>query len=159
MSALQGENYYLIEVIALIMQELKDLLESDLAKTEHRIIEKSGEKRKVNATDFTWVITVPAIWQDKGKQMMREAAYKVIVMCMPLACISIAKNLGDIGQGAGHAWVRRTVRIRGGGLLFSGKLYIATIVVTVACIDIKYTIKSAVIAIEDMYMQLAIATV
>jgi len=29
------------------------------------------------ATDFDWVITVPAIWRARGKQMMREAGYKV----------------------------------------------------------------------------------
>ena len=29
------------------------------------------------ATDFDWVVTVPAIWTAQGKQMMREAAYKV----------------------------------------------------------------------------------
>ena len=27
--------------------------------------------------DFEWVITVPAIWKARGKQMMREAAYLV----------------------------------------------------------------------------------
>ena len=31
----------------------------------------------VQATDFHWVITVPAIWNASGKQMMREAAYQV----------------------------------------------------------------------------------
>ena len=31
-----------------------------------------------DATDFDWVITVPAIWKAKGKTMMREAGYKVI---------------------------------------------------------------------------------
>ena len=28
-------------------------------------------------TDFDWVITVPAIWDVRGKRMMREAAYLV----------------------------------------------------------------------------------
>ena len=32
---------------------------------------------QVNASDFEWVITVPAMWRSRGKQMMREAAYKV----------------------------------------------------------------------------------
>ena len=31
----------------------------------------------LNADDFTWVITVPAMWKARGKQMMREAAYLV----------------------------------------------------------------------------------
>lgn len=31
----------------------------------------------LEATDFNWVITVPAMWKARGKQMMREAAYMV----------------------------------------------------------------------------------
>ena len=31
----------------------------------------------LDANDFTWVITVPAMWKARGKQMMREAAYLV----------------------------------------------------------------------------------
>lgn len=31
----------------------------------------------ITASDIDWVITVPAIWKSRGKQMMREAAYKV----------------------------------------------------------------------------------
>lgn len=31
----------------------------------------------LKTTDFDWVITVPAIWQARGKQLMREAAYLV----------------------------------------------------------------------------------
>ena len=30
-----------------------------------------------DASDFNWVITVPAIWKPRAKQMMREAAYLV----------------------------------------------------------------------------------
>ena len=31
----------------------------------------------IKASDFDWVITVPAIWKSKGKRMMREAGYMV----------------------------------------------------------------------------------
>ena len=31
----------------------------------------------VNPEDIKWVITVPAIWDDGAKQIMREAAYEV----------------------------------------------------------------------------------
>ena len=31
----------------------------------------------VDQSDVEWVITVPAIWSDAAKQMMREAAYEV----------------------------------------------------------------------------------
>lgn len=76
-SAFLGTSYYLIEVIALIMQDIKICFEKHLATTHYRI-----QERKLKATDFSWVITVPAIWQDKGKQLMREAAYKVLIACM-----------------------------------------------------------------------------
>ena len=33
--------------------------------------------RALEASDFAWVITVPAMWKARGKQMMREAAYLV----------------------------------------------------------------------------------
>ena len=38
-------------------------------------LSRNGECFK--ATDFDWVITVPAIWDARGKRMMREAAYLV----------------------------------------------------------------------------------
>ena len=62
-----GKEYYLVEVIAHILKYLKDEL--------IRILKLSN--LNVTATDFDWVITVPAIWRAKGKQMMREAGYKV----------------------------------------------------------------------------------
>ena len=48
------------------------LFDKHLSMAPHR---KDG--RPLQATDFHWVLTVPAIWKDRGKQMMREAAYKV----------------------------------------------------------------------------------
>ena len=43
----------------------------------------------VDCDDIKWVITVPAIWNDGAKQVMREAAYEVsscysILFCLPL---------------------------------------------------------------------------
>ena len=48
------------------------------------------------AADFDWVITVPAIWDARGKRMMREAAYlvscnnqcvnEIEVFCYRLVC-------------------------------------------------------------------------
>ncbi|XP_019849449.1 PREDICTED: uncharacterized protein LOC109580573 [Amphimedon queenslandica] len=61
-----GEKFYLIEVIAFILQYLKDQLIDRLSRTV----------RPLKTTDFDWVITVPhAIWDARGKRMMREAAY------------------------------------------------------------------------------------
>ena len=34
-------------------------------------------EKDVDLQHITWVITVPAIWNDGAKQIMREAAYKV----------------------------------------------------------------------------------
>ena len=67
MKASNNNEYYLVEVIAHILKYLKDEL--------IRILKLSN--LDVTATDFDWVITVPAIWRAKGKQMMREAGYKV----------------------------------------------------------------------------------
>ena len=67
MKAKNGREYYLIEVIAHILKYLKDELIRTLNAADILL----------EATDFDWVITVPAIWRARGKQMMREAGYKV----------------------------------------------------------------------------------
>ena len=66
--AKNGQQYYLVDVIAQILNYLKiELIENTLKRAGHPL----------QATDFDWVITVPAIWRARGKQMMREAGYKV----------------------------------------------------------------------------------
>ena len=62
-----NKEWYLIEVIAFIIKYLKDEL------FKHLLM--AGISMSVS--DFDWVITVPAIWQARGKQMMREAGYLV----------------------------------------------------------------------------------
>ena len=64
-----GEMFYLLEVIAFILKHVKDLLIDHLSRTV----------KQFKTTDFDWVITVPAIWDARGKRMMREAAYLVNV--------------------------------------------------------------------------------
>ena len=66
-----GESYYLVEVIAFILKHLKDLLIERLSALAVTPLE---------TTDFDWVITVPAIWDARGKGMMREAAYLVCIL-------------------------------------------------------------------------------
>ena len=67
-AAKNGEGYYLVDVIAQILKYLKiELINNHLQCSGHPL----------EATDFDWVITVPAIWRARGKQMMREAGYKV----------------------------------------------------------------------------------
>lgn len=75
-TALNGKEYFLIDVIAHILSHLKEQLLGALR----------DYGLNLESTDFDWVLTVPAIWKAKGKQMMREAGYKVYVIP---ACIYI----------------------------------------------------------------------
>ena len=61
------QEFFLIEVIAMILRHIKDRLLYDLQGTFTGV---------AKATDFSWVITIPARWKARGKQM-REAAYLV----------------------------------------------------------------------------------
>ena len=65
--AQDGSQWYLIEVIALMICSVKDFLEDHLSRSP----------TPLKATQFNWVITVPAIWQSRGRSMMREAGYMV----------------------------------------------------------------------------------
>ena len=57
-------------MIALILKYLKDRLLS-LGEVSQ------GITGALDASDFSWVITVPAMWKARGKEMMRQAAYLV----------------------------------------------------------------------------------
>lgn len=63
--AANGVDFYLVDVFAHILNWMKEKLLEQEARLGLR------------ATDFDWVITVPAAWRACGKQMMREAGYKV----------------------------------------------------------------------------------
>ena len=67
MTSLSGEQYYLVEVIAFVLKHLKQCLRNKLRRAAPLL----------KTADIHWVITVPAIWKQDRKQMMREAAYKV----------------------------------------------------------------------------------
>ena len=67
--AQDGSDWYLIEIIAFMMRSVKDFLEDHLSRWSPTSLLK--------ATEFDWVITVPAIWQFRGRRMMREAGYMV----------------------------------------------------------------------------------
>ena len=76
--ALNSKVFLLVDVIAYILGYLKrELLERHLQRGGHVF----------SATDFDWVVTVPAIWRAGGKQMMREAAYKVWRYIIYVYCI------------------------------------------------------------------------
>ena len=77
-AASNGKKYFLIDVIAHILKYLKDQLIDQLKR------ETAQGLPTLLSGDFDWVITVPAIWRAKGKQMMREAGYKVRELQIPL---------------------------------------------------------------------------
>ena len=56
-----------MDVVAFILKYLKDQLYEGLTRG-------GLDMRRVQ---FRWVVTVPAIWDARGRQMMREAAYLV----------------------------------------------------------------------------------
>ena len=62
-----SEQYYLVDVVAFILKYLKDQLYETVGSTD----------LNMKHVQFDWVVTVPAIWDIRGKQMMREASYKV----------------------------------------------------------------------------------
>ncbi|MED6240467.1 hypothetical protein ATANTOWER_021570 [Ataeniobius toweri] len=64
--AANGKEMMALKVITETLRFLKD----DALQT----IAKNTEGRKFLASDFTWVLTVPAIWDHSAKQFMREAA-------------------------------------------------------------------------------------
>ena len=68
------EQYYLVDVVAFILKYLKDQLYAALGKSD----------LDMSRVQFDWVVTVPAIWDIRGKQMMREAAYKVNPVLSPM---------------------------------------------------------------------------
>ena len=80
-SDVNSKRFFLRDVIALFIKCLKDEFENTLTmrniddQTDHT--SDSDTDSVLTATDFHWVITVPAIWSASGKQMMREAAYQV----------------------------------------------------------------------------------
>ncbi len=69
--AMNGKQYFLIDVIAHVLCYLK-------TKVTTEILKFGLHKNTPKVTDIDWVITVPAIWKASGKRMMREAGYMVI---------------------------------------------------------------------------------
>ena len=66
-SSLNGKKFFLVDVIAHILHHLKNQLVSAL----------KDDCKKVKTSDINWLITVPAFWSNKAKEMMREAGHMV----------------------------------------------------------------------------------
>ena len=62
-----GKHYYLLEVIGLILKSLREIIENYFITR--------GSLYRIE--EFDWVITVPALWGERARDMMREAAYVV----------------------------------------------------------------------------------
>ena len=60
-------EYYLIEVIAIILRKIKEKL-GDFFKN------RQGDHK---IEDFHWALTIPALWGLRAREMMREAGYLV----------------------------------------------------------------------------------
>ena len=66
--AMNDEQFFLLDVIAHVLHHLKCQLLT--------VLRDFGYK-ELKASDFDWVITVPAIWKPRAKRLMLEAGYRV----------------------------------------------------------------------------------
>ena len=49
-----------------------------------------------------WIVTVPAIWSDAAKEMMRKASDKVCLIGTMCMIYRMAQNLNEIYMGSGN---------------------------------------------------------
>ncbi|XP_035994601.1 heat shock 70 kDa protein 12A [Fundulus heteroclitus] len=78
--AANGKELSALKVFTEALRFLKD----DALET----INNSVAGKKFIASDFTWVLTVPAIWDHSAKQFMREAAMQVALL-KNLLCVNL----------------------------------------------------------------------
>ena len=83
-SALNGKQFFLVDVIAHILHHLKDRLLTEVRDFGYKDLQ---------ASDINWVITVPAFWKSGGKSMMREAGYMVSPTSIYKSIITRARKL------------------------------------------------------------------
>ena len=67
-SAMNGMQFFLVDVIAHILHHLKCQLLMEIRDFGYK---------ELKASDIDWVITVPAIWKSRARRMMLEAGYMV----------------------------------------------------------------------------------
>ena len=78
----QRKTMCAMDVFTAVIKALKDHLIGSLMEKDKDRLDKGKRKgHRVRADDFSdlihWVLTVPAIWDDKAKQFMRESAINV----------------------------------------------------------------------------------
>lgn len=75
--ASNGNQYYLLEILAFVLKHLKEIFAAHLKVAEYSISELH---RSLSVFDFYWVITIPSTWSKSSKQMIKQAAYMVSKM-------------------------------------------------------------------------------
>ena len=63
-SAMNGKEFFLVDVIAHILHHLKCQLLTEVTDFGYK---------ELKASDIDWVITVPAIWESRARRLMLEA--------------------------------------------------------------------------------------
>ena len=72
-AASNGERFPAVELFSFALRYFK----------EHALKELSAQSATIIVNeDVRWVITVPAIWRAPAKQLMRHAAYEVIIIIL-----------------------------------------------------------------------------
>uniref|UniRef100_A0A4W6BYU6 Heat shock protein family A (Hsp70) member 12A.2 n=1 Tax=Lates calcarifer TaxID=8187 RepID=A0A4W6BYU6_LATCA len=98
--AANGKSMNTLKVFTEALRYLtNDALETITANTEGR---------KFSASDFTWVLTVPAIWDPSAKQFMKEAATQVTT----LKILESAKLVIALEPEAASVWCKSLPRLQ-----------------------------------------------
>jgi len=84
-AASNGERFPAVELFSFALRYFK----------EHALKELSAQSATIIVNeDVRWVITVPAIWRAPAKQLMRHAAYEVIIIILIIILIITRRALG-----------------------------------------------------------------
>ena len=80
--AANGETFPALTVFSLTLRYFRDHALRELT---------DATGAKVLPEDIRWVITVPAIWRQKAKQFIREAAYQVVTILKFVLLLSMVR--------------------------------------------------------------------
>ena len=70
LSDINGKKMLALDVFTAAIKFMRQFLLKELNK-------RGVKEEDLEITEFSWVITVPAIWNNDAKQFMREAAKRV----------------------------------------------------------------------------------
>ena len=83
--AVNGKELPVITVFAFALRHFKEAAINQIS---------TYSAHDVDPDDIKWVITVPAIWDDGAKQIMREAAYEVGAIINKIYLFKLGQILG-----------------------------------------------------------------